>query len=78
MNKQELEQWAASHQTDIRIAEVIEAMAEDMDVDMERIWQEPVAGEVWAVCERISEEEHDGAYWGIDSLSSIKRTFGLG
>ena len=72
MDLQSLEQWASSHETDIRIVGAIDELAGGDEHEMERIWQYPTHQEINFVLSRVPEADHAEAFWGIDSLASIK------
>ena len=73
MDLQSLEQWASSHATDIRIVGAIDELAGGDEHEMERIWQYPTHQEINFVLSRVPEADHAEAFWGIDSLASIKK-----
>jgi hypothetical protein len=72
MDLQSLEQWASSHETDIRIVGAIDELAGGDEHEMERIWQDPTHQEINFVLSRVPEADHAEAFWGSDSLASIK------
>jgi hypothetical protein len=75
MDLQSLEQWASSHETDIRIVGAIYELAGGDEHEMERIWQYPTHQEINFVLSRVPEADHAEAFWGIDSLASIKKEY---
>ena len=71
-DQQSLEQWASSHETDIRIVGAIYQLAGGDKHEMGRIWRYPTHQEINFVLSRVPEADHAEAFWGIDSLASIK------
>jgi hypothetical protein len=59
-----------------RLADAVGAIYELAGGDeheMERIWQYPTHQEINFVLSRVPEADHAEAFWGIDSLASIKK-----
>ena len=76
IDKQGLEQWAASHETDEDLAEAIFYLAGDDDI-VERIWQDPTNAEIVAIWERATENglHSDDLSWGDSNLRQIMERF---
>ena len=77
MSRDDLQQWAQSHDTDEAVAQAIMQMAND-DAAMEKLWSEPTSNEVVAVVAlagTFADEDADNLQWGctIIPMSLVER-----
>lgn len=78
LSPEELQHWADSHETDKAITEAILWLAkshnlthEELGERMQRIWQEPTAGELICIWERVTDNglRSDDLPWGETTLA---------